>query len=199
MPERSPAVNATVRALWHKAARRLEPAKRQPMPNGAPPPMSNDHPDFQRRERRVPAPGLSLAIGAGSAQRVEVAILGYADPKSQAPYDADWLMVEVEIAAGVFAGRFAASFEAGAFERFRADLTQVHATLAGEAAFETIEAQLTLRLVGNGRGQVALTGTAQHPLGDGNRLTFAFALDQTQLVEPLRQLEHITHAFPRRA
>jgi hypothetical protein len=58
-----------------------------------------------------------------------------------------------------------------------------------------MEHQLGLHLAGNGRGQIALTGTARHP-HDGDSLSFGFALDQTQLVEPLRQLERLITSFP---
>lgn len=148
---------------------------------------------------RASAAPTVFVIGAGAAARVEVAVVGPAAPNSAEPFDADWLAVEVEIAADVFAGRFAASFRSGDFVRFRDELSRLHADLTGDARFATIEDQLALHLRGDGRGRIQLDGRASHPLGGGNALHFCFQLDQTQLAEPLRQLERIVTAYPEHA
>jgi hypothetical protein len=50
------------------------------------------------------------------------------------------------------------------------------------------EEQLFLRVAGNGRGGVEVTGEAWD-MSPGNRLRFGLSLDQTYLEEPIRQLE----------
>lgn len=145
---------------------------------------------------RATPPGVTVVIGAGASERVEIAVLARAAPGSDEPFDADWLTVEVEVAAGVFAGRFEARFRGHDFVVFRDALHRLHASLAGEARFATMEQQLDLRLTGNGRGAIALEGTARHPTEGTNELRFAFSLDQTQLVQPLRQLDQLIARFP---
>ena len=152
-------------------------------------------PQLRTPPGRATPPTVTVVIGAGAAERVEIAVLGPAAPESDEPFDAGWLAVEVEVAAGVFAGRFAASFRGDDFVAFRDALRRLHASLDGEARFETLEAQLDLRLVGNGRGGVALEGVARHPIEGTNELRFSFLLDQTQLTQPLRQLEQVISSF----
>jgi hypothetical protein len=140
-------------------------------------------------------PGAVLLIGANAAQRVEISVLEPDGVRVADPGDAGRLAVEVEIAAGVFAGRFPARFRAGDFVAFREALRALLAARAGEARFRTAEGQLALRLSDNGRGGIALEGAARHPAGGANMIAFAFDFDRTRLAEPMRQLDAIVARF----
>jgi hypothetical protein len=71
--------------------------------------------------------------------------------------------------------------------------------LKGDVTFTTLEDQLFLKLSGNGRGQISLTGYALDQPGIGNRLQFQLELDQTHLAQALRDLDVTIERFPVRA
>src|SRR2546422_8315788 len=55
--------------------------------------------------------------------------------------------------------------------------TTLFRSLKGKATFTTMEGQLTLNLVGDGRGGITLKGEALDQPGIGNCLTFELALE----------------------
>lgn len=129
-------------------------------------------------------------------ERVAVAVHGYERRPSGEYYDDNWLNVEVSVEAGAFKGRYSASFLTGELESFRDQLGELVKSLSGSARLETMETQLSLELVGNGRGGIALKGEAWDKPGIGNRLHFGFNLDQTQAAEALRAMDATTKQYP---
>jgi hypothetical protein len=55
-----------------------------------------------------------------------------------------------------------------------------------------------LRLVGDGKGHIALRGEVADQPGVGNRLHFTLQFDQSQLGASVRELERLTLQFPER-
>jgi hypothetical protein len=141
-------------------------------------------------------PAAILLIGASAAERVEISVFGRAPATVAEPDARHRLAVEVEIAAGVFAGRYSATFRSRDFAALRDALRAVLSTTTGEARFTASGGQLALRLSATDGGGIALEGAARHPAGGANMLAFAFTLDRTRLVEPLRQLDAIVVRFP---
>ena len=82
--------------------------------------------------------------------------------------------------------------------RFLEQLRPLYESLSGTAEFSTLEGQLGLRLVGDGKGHIALTGEVADYAGIGNRLHFSLHFDQTQLRVSICQLERITSQIPNR-
>lgn len=79
---------------------------------------------------------------------------------------------------------------------FGDQLRCLHATLRGEAAFETLEAWFSLRLVGDGVGHITARGFLHDAPGVGNRLEFALKLDQTDLPAVLAGLDDACRKYP---
>ena len=142
---------------------------------------------------------VEFSLGGSEKSKVTVEVVGYERASSGKYNDDNWLNAVVSVSAGAFSGRFTASFVTSEFVAFRSQLQTLYQTLKGEAAFETLEGQLTLTLVGNGHGGVTLKGTALDQPGIGNSLSFELALDQTYLERALRDLDHIIGAFPVRS
>jgi hypothetical protein len=82
------------------------------------------------------------------------------------------------------------------FLRFRDQLLPLYEKLNGEAVFSTLEQQLSIRVVGDGRGGMAVSGHALDRTGSGNRLAFEFFIDQTYLSQALTGLDQIAAWFP---
>jgi hypothetical protein len=137
-----------------------------------------------------------LLIGASAAERVEISVLERDAVTVGEAGSNHRLAVEVEIAAGVFAGRYPAAFRIRDFVAFREALRALLSTAAGEARFTASGGQLAMRLSASAGGGVALEGAARHPAGGANMLAFAFTIDRARLVEPLRQLDAIVARFP---
>jgi hypothetical protein len=142
---------------------------------------------------------VAFSIGGSERNKITVEVVNYERPASSEYHDDNWVNVGVYISVGAFSGRFAASFITEEFVAFRAQLRKLYETLKGEATFTTMEGQLTLNLVGDGRGGITLKGEALDQPGIGNCLTFEIALDQTYLATTLDGLDQIIAAFSVRA
>jgi hypothetical protein len=142
---------------------------------------------------------VAFSIGELDRNNVTVEVMGYERPAAGEYHDDNWVVVAVSVSAGAFSGNFHATFVTDEFVTFRSQLRELYRTLNGEAAFTTLEEQLRLNLVGNGRGGITLTGEAFDEAGTGNCLTFEFAIDQTYLVRTLEGLDQIVATFPVRA
>ena len=143
---------------------------------------------------------IAFSLGGSERERVAVEVASYErGPLTGDYHDDNWLSVTVTVCVGAFAGVFSASFLTDEFVAFRAQLQTLHATLRGEAEFTTLEEQLFLKLIGNGRGQVSLKGRALDRAGYGNRLEFELEIDQTHLAVAIRDLDALIERFPVRA
>lgn len=142
---------------------------------------------------------VAFSIGGSERNKVTVEVINYERPASGDYHDDNWVNVGVYVAVGAFSGRFATSFLTEEFVAFRSQLRELYETLNGEATFTTIEGQLTLNLVGDGRGGITLKGEALDQPGVGNCLSFEMALDQTYLASALDGLDQVIAAFPVRA
>lgn len=142
---------------------------------------------------------VSLSIAASEHQSVTIEVQSYERGVTGDYHDDNWLNVIVSVKAGGFAGRFSASFLTDDFSSFHEEVSALYETLKGSAAFSTMEEQLSLSLVGNGRGGIKLVGVALDKAGIGNQLKFAFPIDQTHLRSLLHDLDEIKTAFPVRS
>ena len=141
----------------------------------------------------------TLSIGGSEKEKVTVHVTNYERAQSGEYHDDNWLNVVVSVNAGAFSGEFSAAFVTDEFVTFRSQVQTLYQTLKGTATFRTIEGQLALTLVGDGRGHVNVKGEARDQPGVGNNLSFELAIDQTQLASALRDLDQIIEAFPVRA
>ena len=138
----------------------------------------------------------SFSLGDSESGKVVVTVCNYERSVTGDYYDDNWLSVRVKVSAGAFSGKFDAAFLTGDFVDFREQLVSLYDSLKGEANFATLEEQLSIRVVGNGRGGLSISGEAIDQPGVGNKLIFEFALDQTSLVSLLGELNEIISLFP---
>jgi hypothetical protein len=93
----------------------------------------------------------------------------------------DWCGAVIEVHCQVWRGKFSGSFYKGELSIFAKEINQLYKTLFGVASLNPIDTHLKLYIVGNGRGQVTVDGTAAQSPGSDTFLTFHFEIDQTYL------------------
>jgi hypothetical protein len=142
------------------------------------------------------APSTEILIGDLAAQHVLVRPMSRSTPGLFDTWDGNWIDCEVEMAAGGFRGRFRADLRSEEFQTFLEQVEGLSATMEGVAGLTGMEGQIALSLTGEGMGRVRVAGEALDVAGTGNRLQFAFDVDQTCLPEIARSLEHLLSAFP---
>lgn len=141
---------------------------------------------------------MKFSFGHSERDRIEIDVHGYDRLTPGAEWYDNWLTVRIRVQAGGFHGEVAAQIVAGELVTFASQLRPLYETLSGSAEFSTIEGQLSLRLVGDGAGHIALCGEVEDQAGVGNRLCFSLQFDQSQLGASIRELEKITAQFPAR-
>lgn len=139
---------------------------------------------------------MTITFGKLKHEHLRIEVVSYERPPSGDHFDDNWLVVEISVSAGTFSGRTSASFLTFELVGFSEQLHTLYETLSGEAEFSTLEGQLQLKLNGDGRGHLALSGELAETSGQGSRLFFNRAIDQTQLHASLRELDAVIRAFP---
>jgi hypothetical protein len=139
---------------------------------------------------------MKFAFGHEKQERLEVDVLSYERPVSGEYYDDNWLVVAVNVSAGGFSGRARMTILTDELVRFSEQLHLLYDRRSGSAEFRTLEEQLSLTIVGDGKGHIRLTGEFLDAAGIGNRLSFALDFDQTLLQDSIRALDGVIHAFP---
>ena len=135
-------------------------------------------------------------LGGETTEYVEVTILGRSAPDATDFWDGNWLLAEVRLRTGGFTGAFRASLRTHEIADFAAELGRLQTALGETAELRTMEKQLELSLVGDGRGHFQIKGEARDEAGMGNELLFALAMDQTELSPLLRQLDDVLSRYP---
>ncbi|WP_243287473.1 hypothetical protein [Geothrix terrae] len=140
----------------------------------------------------------TLSIGNQEREQFSITVLGYERSASGEFYDDNWLTSRVKISVGSFSGEFGLSLFTTDFTSFLEQLSALYKTLSGEAKFETMEGQIEFSMTGNGRGGVEVSGRVLDQAGIGNKLEFAFQVDQTYLPLAIHDLNEILNEFPAR-
>ena len=139
----------------------------------------------------------AVTFGGSHHERLEILVAGYERPTDNNNYhDANWLTVQVNVAAGGFRGGFNAAFLTAELNDLCKKLKELYASLKGSKEWETMEGQLKLSFQGNGLGGIELQGDAVDQSGIGNRLSFKLSLDQTQLAQSVSQLDELMFKYP---
>ena len=146
-------------------------------------------------EERV-APSTEIVIGDVGAQHVLIRPIARSSPGLFDNWDANGLLCEVELAAGGFRARFSADMRSEDFHAFMDQILELERTVDGAATFATIEGQVALSLSADSNGRVRVAGEALDSPGDGNRLTFRFDIDHTELSEISRAIGYLLAAYP---
>jgi hypothetical protein len=141
-------------------------------------------------------PEVQLVIGRPAADHVCIRPICRERPSSTDYWDGNWLSVEVAIRSGAFRGNYRANLRSDELARLLEGLAHLSQNLSGEAALQSMEQWIDLQLVGDGKGHFHVTGYVRDLPGTGNRLTFDFEIDQTELGPIVRDLEAILGEFP---
>jgi hypothetical protein len=88
---------------------------------------------------------------------------------------------QVSVRSSPFSGKLTAGFLAGELNRFGREIERLYIELTGKAELQPLEPNITITMIGNGRGNIDVAGSARERLGWGPELRFEFELDQTHL------------------
>jgi len=141
---------------------------------------------------------MMFSFGHSEQERIEVEVHGYERAAVGEYYDDNWLTVEIRVRAGGFRGKASATIITAELTKFLSELRPLYQALSSTAEFTTMEEQLSLRLVGDGKGHIELHGEVADQPGIGNRLHFTLRFDQSQLGASIHDLEQVTLQFPER-
>ncbi|MEO6788703.1 MAG: hypothetical protein ABI318_21485 [Chthoniobacteraceae bacterium] len=142
---------------------------------------------------------MTFSFGQSQHERIEIDVQRY-ERSPVGNYDDDnWLTVRISVRAGGFRGEVEAAILTGELAAFLEPLRTLYDTLQSEVEFVTMEDQIRLRLIGNGKGHIKLLGEVTDQSGIGNQLHFTLRFDQSELAESIRELEKVTSQFPVRA
>jgi hypothetical protein len=140
---------------------------------------------------------MTFSFGQSERERIEAEVFGYERQRVGEYWDDNWLTVEIRVQAGRFRGNARAAFITDDLVGFVSQLRPLYETLSGSAEFKTMEGQLSMRLVGDGKGHIDLTGEVSDRKGGfGNHLRFTLQFDQSQLGASIRELERVISEFP---
>ena len=142
---------------------------------------------------------MQFAFGQSEQERITVDVLSYERPVCGEYWDDNWLVVDISVTAGGFHGRASVSIITAELVSFSEQLHVLYERLTGTAEFTTLEGQLSLKLVGDGRGHIRLAGLVLDQAGVGNRLSFTLDFDQTFLPPSISDLNAVLRAFPVRS
>jgi hypothetical protein len=132
----------------------------------------------------------SFKLGIEAGDHLIVEVDGRPDERD------DWVSAKIFVHMGAFTASIEATLVTCDFPRFRRQLESLYRTLRGSANFDTLERQLQIACIGNERGGIAINGTVQDRVVDGNELKFQFDIDQTYLPGLIAELKDIESDFP---
>jgi hypothetical protein len=139
---------------------------------------------------------IGFRIGKEDSQYLSVQITSRSYPSSQDYWDGNWVNAVIEIDLGSFRGRYSAYLRAEELKGFHNALSNLYSFHAQEAKFETMEEQLSIRIVGDGLGHFTAECEALDQTGIGNRLRFSLEFDQTDIPSILKGLDGVVEKYP---
>jgi hypothetical protein len=137
-----------------------------------------------------------IRIGGAERECVIVDVAARERPQSTDYWDGNWLHASVRVHVGGFDGRASGALRAEEFITFRDEVAALQQSLRGHATFSTMEDWITIKMMGNGRGHIEVTGQLHDEPGSVNRLMFRLELDQTHLPRVLAELDEVLIRFP---
>ena len=131
-----------------------------------------------------------------SGDFIRIGLINLTHPNAENDWDRNWIRSKVTVKAGGFSGQFECNLMTTDFERFKRGLSILYDKLDGTASFDTIEGQVTIKIMGDGIGHLVADCSVMDDAGLGNKLEFEINFDQTVIPDLVRQLDEITWAFP---
>ena len=137
-----------------------------------------------------------VAVRCEGGEFLTITVLGRSHPGSTDFWDGNWVRAAVEVSAGGFRGEVCGDLRADELAAFAGQLAHLQESLRGEAAFDTMEGWLSLRVTGNGRGHLTFRCVIRDEPGVGNTLDCVLATDQTFTRSTVAELAAVVQAFP---
>jgi hypothetical protein len=138
----------------------------------------------------------SFVIGALDGNHLNFKVFGYESPLENKGHDANWLSVELSVAAGCWTGRVRNAFlttqEVHILRERLDDLLKDKVT---ELSFEPMEPHVVLKLVKDGN-HIEASGVAFDNPEGVNAIAFNWMVDNKQLKSLQGQLREVESAFP---
>ena len=134
----------------------------------------------------------------GEGGRVDLDVIAYERPNVTEGSDANWLVCTVSVQAGPFSGRYEASVSTQDFVYFAEGLERLHEACAGEALFDPEEGAISLKLLGNGRGQISIEIRSLIVATPRVLVELKMLSDQSYLPELLQSVRAVLRDFPER-
>ena len=126
---------------------------------------------------------------------IKISVMANEQESCGEKYNSNWIHVLIEFNSKGFVGKVAAHMQTFEFGEFYMQLKKLYESLQGQAKLETIEGQIGLTFVGNGRGGITLSGMIMDKPGIGNELIFNMNLDQSYIPSVLSQLQSLNTEF----
>jgi len=122
--------------------------------------------------------------------------VGRAIPDATDYWDGNWLKVEVEVRTGAFRGKYVADLRVEEFETFRTQLDALYRSLKGEAALNSMEGWVSVRLAADRLGHLNAECEVRDLPGTGSRLLFTLDLDQSFIPAIVAALDDVMRTYP---
>lgn len=142
---------------------------------------------------------MKFSIGGIEHEKIEVGVIGYEQEPTGEYYDDNWIRGSVYISVGGFKGKYSAAFLTDDLSQFLNELQHLYRSLKGTAEFKTMEGQLYVKASGDGKGHIEIEGKAIDAAGIGNQLNFNLEIDQTDLLQTIKQLRELVKHYPVRS
>lgn len=138
-----------------------------------------------------------ILLGDGQGDHISIRVLGRMHAGASDYWDGNWLVTPVEVFAGGFRGSVGASLRAEELRAFREALATLNSTNRGNAALESMEDWLTIRVEVDSVGHLLVSGTVADRPGMGNVLAFDIdGLDLTYLPTLIKSIEDVERIYP---
>ena len=140
--------------------------------------------------------GSVLVIGSRGGDHVALHPLCRSHPDATDYWDGNWLKVEVDVRTGAFRGKYVADLRVEEFENFRAQLDSLYKSLRGEAALNSMEGWVSVRLAADRLGHLKAECEVRDQPGMGSRLLFTLDLDQSFIPTMVAALDDVMRRYP---
>lgn len=137
-----------------------------------------------------------IRFGGDEAEYLTLTVHDRNIPDSTDYWDGNWLSCTAEVSVGTFRGSLNGLLRSDEFAQCLTGLEELYRRLNGEALFETLEAWLAFRVIGDGKGHIEVQGRLRDDQVHGNTLEFRLFFDQTYLPSIIRQLRATLEQFP---
>lgn len=139
---------------------------------------------------------MDFQIAGSGGELLKVTVTGYTHPDTVDYWDGNWLSCHLNLWLNGFRADFPFDLRIDEMERFLKQLEQLHTSLKGNAALDSMEGILKLNVSGGKTGRLAWEGKLVYPSGTGAVLEFEYESDQTYLSRLIQELKAILKRYP---